>query len=117
MRNRIVLLGAISSAVVSTVAMAAETPRVTQPKLALDNLVYGATAWGRWGLRRFKPTRLDRITRFARWGLSLRHRRIDVCRIVYCYHPNAKDQVAEAKPTPPKLPKGLTPRVTRYGAL
>ena len=76
----------------------------------------GAAIWGRWGLQKLKPMRLAKITRFARWGLSLRHRRLEVCRVVYCYHPRSKDESAEAKPAPPNLPKNLTPRVTRYGA-
>lgn len=114
MRSRVVLVGAVGGAVISTVALAAEPAGVAPRAIGIDRLVYGAAAWGRWGLQRFKPGRLAKLTKFARWSLSLRHKKIDVCRYVYCYQPAPKDQVAAAKPPPPKM--GISPRVTHYGA-
>lgn len=121
MRSKVLLAGALGVVVISTAALAAEASAATRHPVVLDRFVYGAEAWGRWGLQRFKPGRLTEVTRMARWTLSLRHKKIDICAIRIFCRPKPAEEVKTAEAAQPKpkgagrLAPGLPARV-HYGA-
>ncbi|WP_293403451.1 hypothetical protein [Phenylobacterium sp.] len=121
MRSKVLLAGALGVVVISTASLAAEAAAAPRHPVVLDRFVYGAEAWGRWGLQRIKPGRLTEVTRLARWTLSLRHQRIDICSIkIFCRSKPAEElKTAEAAQPKPKaagpIAPGLPARI-HYGA-
>jgi len=121
MRSKVLLAGALGVVVIATAARAAEASAATRHPVVLDRFVYGAEAWGRWGLQRLKPGRLTEVTRLARWTLSLRHQKIDICAIRIFCRPRPAEGVKTAEAAQPKpkgagrLAPGLPARV-HYGA-
>jgi len=105
MRSKVLLAGALGVVVISTASLAAEAAAATRHPVVLDRFVYGAEAWGRWGLQRIKPGRLTEVTRLVRWTLSLRHR-IDICAIkIFCRATPSEDMKTADATAQPK-PKG-----------
>lgn len=108
-------------AVITTLSLAAEASAAPRQPVVLDRFVYGATAWGRWGLQRLKPGRLAQFTKFARWSLSLRRHKVEACTFkIFCRSkPHEELKSAEATTPPPKgagrISPGLPARV-HYGA-
>lgn len=109
-------------AAITTLSLAAEASAAPRQTVVLDRFVYGANAWGRWGLQRLKPGRLTQLTKFARWSLSLRHHRAETCTFkIFCRpKPHEELKSAEANTAPPakgagRISPGLPARV-HYGA-
>ncbi|WP_312166242.1 hypothetical protein [Phenylobacterium sp.] len=122
MRSKVLLAGALGVAVITTLSLAAEASAAPRQPVVLDRFVYGAEAWGRWGLQRFKPGRLTQFTKFARWSLSLRRQKIDACTFKIFCRPKPHEELTAAEATTPPPPKGAgrvspgLPARVHYGA-
>lgn len=109
-------------AAITTLSLAAEASAATRQPVVLDRFVYGANAWGRWGLQRLKPGRLTQFTKFARWGLSLRHQKVQACTFKIFCRPKPHDEIKSAEAAAPPQPKGAgriapsLPARIHYGA-